>query len=72
MFGPAEVVMRGPAGVVMLGPAEVEVVIVSLGLAEVVMMIKTLDMMLVESSQSLRKDNKVDDIDEPRHSGLIT
>ena len=72
VFGPVEVVMLGPADVAMLGPAEVEVVIVSLGPAEVVMIIKTLDMMLAESSQSLRRDNKVDNIDEPRHSGLIT
>ena len=56
----------------MLGPAKEEVVMVSLGPAEVVMIVKTLDMMLAESSQSLRRDNKVDDIDEPRHSGLIT
>ena len=60
----------GPAEVVMLGPAEEEEVMVSLGPAEVVMIIKTLDMMLAESSQSLRRDNKDDD--EPRHSGLIT
>ena len=56
VFGPAEVVILGPADVVILGPAEVEVVIVSLGLAEVVMIIKTLDMMLAESSQSLRQE----------------
>ena len=62
----------GPAEVVILGPAEGEVVIVSLDLAEVVMIIKTLDIMLAESSQSIRRDNKIDDIDEPRHSGLIT
>ena len=62
----------GPAEVVMLGPADEEEVMVSLGSAEVVMIIKTLDMILAESSQSLRRDNKVDDIDEPRHSGLIT
>ena len=62
MFGPAEVVICGPA----------EVVMVLLGLAEVVMIIKTLDMMLAESLQSLRRDNKVDDIDEPHHFRLIT
>ena len=64
--------MFGLTEVVMLGPAEVEVVMVSLGLTEVVMIIKTLDIMLAESSQSLRRDNKVDDIDEPHHFGLIT
>ena len=69
---PAEVVMIGLADVVMLGPAEKQVVMVSLGPAAVVMIVKTLDMMFAESSQSLRRDNKVDDIDEPRHSGLIT
>ena len=36
----------GPAEVVMLSPVEVEVVMVSVGLAEVVMIIKTLDMIL--------------------------
>ena len=56
----------------MLGPAEEEAVMISLSLAEVVIIVKTLDIMLAESSQSLRRDNKVDDIDEPRHFGLIT
>ena len=56
----------------MLGLAEEEAVMVSLGPAEVVMIVKTLDIMLVESSQSLRRDNKVDDIDEPCHFGFIT
>ena len=64
--------MFGREEVVMLGPAEEEAVIVSLGPAEVVMIVKTLDIILAESSQSLRRDNKVDDINEPRHSGLIT
>ena len=45
-FGPAEVVILGPADIVMLGPTEVEVIMVSLGLAEVVIIIKTLDIML--------------------------
>ena len=56
----------------MLGPAEEEAVMVSLGPAEVVMIVKTLDMMLAKSSQSLYRDNKVDDIDEPCHPRLIT
>ena len=41
---------------------------VLLGLAEVVIIVKTLDMMLIKSSS--RDNNKNDD--EPHHSGLIT
>ena len=61
-----------PTEVVMLGP--IEVVMVSLGLAEVVMIINTLDMMLAEffAESSLRDNNKDDDDNEPHHSGLIT
>ena len=46
LFGPAEGVILGLADVVMLGLTEVEVIMVLFGLAEVVMIIKTLDMML--------------------------
>ena len=66
VFGPAEVVIYGPA----------EVVMVSLGPAEVVMIVNNTrydgSRVFTESSQSLRRDNKVDDIDEHRHFGLIT
>ena len=58
--GDEEPVSFGHAEVVILGPAEV------------VMIIETLDMIFAESLQSLRRDNKDDDIDEPRHFGLIT
>ena len=50
--------------VVIVGPA----VMVSLGPVKVVMIVKTLDMVLTESS--LRDNNKNDD--EPHYFGLIT
>ena len=71
--GGEELVLFGHMEVVILGLAEV--VMVSLGLVEVVMIIKTLNMMLAMYVHRVfvkdNKDEKVDD-NKPYHFELIT